>query len=143
MLGNRPSLADIGFSGPMFRHFSMDPTPAIIMRETAPAVYEWTARLWNVRHSDIEGSWLSGVPDDWSPILDDIGSAYFPYLCANFEAWKQRKKRFSARIDGVDYKKARTSHYRVWCLELLQQRFRALPDQVKETVRSRLERHNC
>ncbi len=47
MLGERPSLADIGLSGPFFRHFALDPIPQEIMRQQAPAVYEWVARLWN------------------------------------------------------------------------------------------------
>jgi len=143
LLGDKPSLADIGFSGPMFRHFGIDPTPAAIMRETAPAVYEWTARLWNARHSETEGDWLDGIPDDWGPILDDIGSAYLPYLNANVDAWKNKEKRFDATIDGVTYKKARASHYRVWCLEMLQKQFNDLPAEVKEKVRARLEAHNC
>jgi glutathione S-transferase len=143
LLGDKPSLADIGFSGSMFRHFGIDPTASAIMRETAPAVYEWTARLWNARHSKIKGSWLTGIPDDWDPILDDIGAAYLPYLCANVDAWKNGQKRFSATIDGVPYKKARTSHYRVWCLEMLQKHFKVLPDEVKERVQSRLEAHQC
>jgi glutathione S-transferase len=143
LLGDKPSLADIGFSGPMFRHFGIDPTASAIMRETAPALYEWTARLWNVRFSIVEGSWLNGIPEDWGPILDDIGSAYLPYLCANVDAWKARKKRFNATIDGVAYKKARTSHYRVWCLEILQKQFNILPDTVKEKVQCRLEAHDC
>lgn len=143
LLGDKPSLADIGFSGPMFRHFGIDPTPSAIMRETAPAVYEWTARLWNTRHSKTEGSWLKGIPDDWGPLLDDIGKAYLPYLCTNVEAWKKRKKRFEATIDGVDYIKARTSWYRVWCLEKLQQHFEALPHDLKIAVQSRLENHHC
>jgi len=33
----------------MFRHFGIDPTPSRIMRNTAPAVYEWVARMWNAR----------------------------------------------------------------------------------------------
>ena len=143
LLGDKPSLADIGFSGPMFRHFGIDPTASAIMRETAPAVYEWTARLWNARHSKLSGSWLQGIPDDWGPILNDIGSAYLPYLCTNVDAWKSKQKRFDATIDGVTYKKARTSLYRVWCLEVLQKRFNALPDEVKEKVQSRLELHHC
>lgn len=51
LLGDRPTLADIGLFGPLFRHFSMDPTPAVIMRETAPGVMAWVYRLWNARAS--------------------------------------------------------------------------------------------
>jgi hypothetical protein len=31
--------------GPMLRHFGQDPTPADIMRNRAPGVYEWVARM--------------------------------------------------------------------------------------------------
>ena len=46
LLGERPTIADFGFVGPMFRHFSMDPTPAELMRQRAPRVYTWVARMW-------------------------------------------------------------------------------------------------
>ena len=54
LLGERPSLVDFGFMGPMFRHFSLDPTPARIMRERAPRVYEWVARTWNARATRVD-----------------------------------------------------------------------------------------
>jgi glutathione S-transferase len=75
LLGTRPSLADFGFFGPMFRHFSHDPPSARIMRETAPAVFEWAARVWNARASVTGGELLGHVPDDWGPMLESIGSA--------------------------------------------------------------------
>ena len=37
LLGSRPSLADIGLSGPFVRHFARDPVPVEILRQTAPA----------------------------------------------------------------------------------------------------------
>ena len=43
LLGERPTIADFGYFASMFRHFGQDPTPAHIMRETAPLVYEWQA----------------------------------------------------------------------------------------------------
>ncbi|GAG27361.1 unnamed protein product, partial [marine sediment metagenome] len=64
LLGTRPSLVDFGFFGPSFRHFAQDPVSGRIMRETAPAVYEWTARVWNARASVTEGELLGHVPDD-------------------------------------------------------------------------------
>ena len=36
LLGDHPTLADIGFSGPFFRHFALDPIPLQILRHTAP-----------------------------------------------------------------------------------------------------------
>lgn len=143
LLGDKPSLADIGFSGPMFRHFALDPVPADIMRQTAPAVYEWVARLWNTRLEDCTGDLVAGIPNDWGPILDEIGSAYLPYLCANNEAVAAKQRRFDAEIDGVQYRGARWSLYRVWCLQRIRDHFNALPLPDQEVARALLEKHNC
>jgi glutathione S-transferase len=143
LLGTRPSLVDFGFFGPAFRHFAQDPTSARIMRETAPAVYEWTARVWNARDSVTEGELLGHVPDDWGPILDSIGGAYLPYLCANAEAWKKQRSHFDVDIAGAPYKRIRTARYRVWCLEELRRHFDELADPDQQEVRARLEAHGC
>jgi glutathione S-transferase len=143
LLGTRPSLADFGFFGPMFRHFAMDPTSARIMRETAPAVFEWVARMWNARASVTGGELLESVPDDWGPILDSIGSAYLPYLCANAEAWQCGRSEFDVDIEGAPYRNIRTAAYRVWCLEELRRHFDTLSAENQGDVRSRLEAHGC
>ncbi len=143
LLGARPSLADFGFFGSMFRHFAHDPTAARIMRETAPAVYAWVARLWNARGSAEQGALLEEVPEDWAPILDAIGSAYLPYLCANAEAWKAGRRRFDVDVEGAPYRRIRTARYRVWCLEELRRHFTELPEHAQRDVQSRLERHGC
>ena len=36
LLGARPSLADVGFAGPFFRHFALDPVPLELLRQQAP-----------------------------------------------------------------------------------------------------------
>jgi glutathione S-transferase len=143
LLGTRPSLADFGFFGPMFRHFAMDPTSARIMRETAPAVFEWVARVWNARLSVTGGELLEHVPDDWGPILDSIGSAYLPYLGANAEAWKAGQSHFDVDIEGAPYRHIRTARYRVWCLEELRRHFEELSEAHQREVRARLEAHGC
>ncbi|MGI9326544.1 MAG: glutathione S-transferase family protein [Pseudomonadales bacterium] len=143
LLGTRPSLADFGFFGPMFRHFAQDPTSARIMRETAPAVYEWTARIWNARASKTGGALLEQLPDDWGPILDSIGSAFLPYLCANANAWKAGESQYDVDIEGAPYRCIRTSRYRVWCLEELRRHFAELSESQQQLVRTRLETHGC
>ncbi len=143
LLGTRPSLPDFGFFGPMFRHFAQDPPSARIMRETAPAVFEWVARVWNARASVIGGELLGHVPDDWGPILDSIGSAYLPYLCANAEAWKAGQSHFDVDIEGAPYRRIRTARYRVWCLEELRRHFDELSEPHQHEVRARLESHGC
>ena len=96
------------------------------MRERAPEVYEWQSRLWNARGSQVTGNLVDGVPADWGPLLEDVGSAYLPYLCANAEAWSAREKRHDATIEGVVYRHLPVSRYRVWCLERLREHFEGI-----------------
>jgi glutathione S-transferase len=146
LLGHSPTLADFGFFAPIFRHFSQDPTAAEHMRQRAPAVFEWQARLWNVRASHVDrghDGLVSGIPDDWGPLLGDIGQAYLPYLCANAEGWKSGQRRHDAEIQGVHYRNLPVSQYRVWCLERLRAHFEALADEPRAEARTLLERHAC
>jgi glutathione S-transferase len=143
LLGARPTLADFGFFASMFRHFGMDPTPSRIMRERAPAVYEWVARLWNARASNTTGDLEPGVPKDWSPILREIGAQYLPYLCANAEAWQERRARFDHELEGVSYRRVPVSRYRVWCLERLRVHFEELPEGPHALAKKLLQAHGC
>jgi glutathione S-transferase len=139
MLGDRPCLADFGFFASMFRHFGLDPTPAFVMRQEAPAVYEWLARLWNCRHSECAGSWERELPEVWKELLADAGRSYLPYLHANARAWQRGERRLDHPVDGVTYRSLPVVHYRVWCRERLQDHFEALPSQARPAVRALLE----
>ena len=143
ILGERPSLADVGFSGPFFRHFALDPVPLEIIRQEAPAVLEWVARLWNTRIDTCSGDWATGIPADLGPLLDDIGAAYLPYLCANADAVSAGKKQFDVEVDGALFRGARYSRYRVWCLQELRSHYLALPDVAQVAARGLLEKHAC
>lgn len=143
LLGARPTLADFGFFASMFRHFGLDPTPAAIMLARAPGVFAWLARVWNARAATTNGALVDGIPPDWTPILQEIGAAYLPYLCANAEAWNARAKRFDVAIQGVAYQRLPVSRYRVWCLERLRAHFDALPPAVQPTARTLLEANGC
>lgn len=139
LLGERPSLADFGFMGPMFRHFSLDPTPARIMRDTAPGVYEWVARVWNARASRLAGAaLLTEVPADWSPLLRDIGAGYLPYLAANAAAARAGAADFGVTIEEVTYRLP-VNLNRIHCLGELQRGFSELPPRAAAAVRVRLE----
>ncbi len=141
LLGGRPCLADIGFFASMFRHGTMDPTPALIMHERAPAVFEWVARLWNSRHSTTQGEWVRAgtLPPGWTPILKDIGEAYLPYLHANAVAWKEGRKHFDFEVQGVRYRKLPVVQYRVWCRERLQDHLAAVPNTARAAVEALLQ----
>ena len=141
LLGSRPSLADIGFSGPFFRHFGLDPVPAEMLRQQAPNVLAWIGRLWTTGAG--EGQWVDGVPEDLKPLLREIGDAYLPYLNANARAVAQGTPRFDCTVGGVTYRGARWSRYRVWCLARLREAFAAIPAAAVAEVRGLMESEGC
>ena len=126
LLGDRPTLADIGFSGPFFRHFALDPIPLQLLRHTAPNTLEWVMRLWNSSPSCNGGALVDGVPDDIRALLTHTARGYLPYLNANVDAVRRRDSHFTATVDGVTYQGARSSQYRVWCLDELRRHCREL-----------------
>jgi glutathione S-transferase len=143
ILGGRPTLADFGLFGPMFRHFSQDPTPAEIMRQTAPAVNEWVARMWNARASRIAGELVTGIPSDILPLLQEIGDTHLQNLVANARAWQQGSKQYDVKIQDKQYTDLPVSQYRSWCLEQLQHRFRQLTADAQGSLRPLLEQQHC
>ena len=144
MLGGRPTIADFGLMGPFWRHFVHDPTPARLMQDRAPAVFEWAARTWNARVSrDGQEPLTTGLPDDWGPLLDEIGRAHLEALAQNAVAFTADEEKFDLHVQGVTYGGIPTSAYRPWCLKRLQENFRALPEGAALEVRGILERHGC
>jgi glutathione S-transferase len=145
LLGGKPSLADFGFFASMFRHFSQDPTPSLIMQSRAPAVFEWVARLWNARHSAIQGDWVAAgtLPAGWQPILKDIGEAYLPYLHANAVAFREGRRYFDFAVQGVTYRRLPVVEYRVWCREQLQKHYAVVPENARAAIDDQLRSNGC
>ena len=143
LLGERPTLADFGFFASMFRHFGLDPTPAAVMLVRAPTVFAWLGRVWNARGSQHRGGLVSGIPDDWAPLLREIGASYLPYLAANAQSWKEGRRRFDFEIEAARYRDLPASRYRVWCLERLRAHFEALGGGARDEARRLLEASGC
>lgn len=136
LLGSHPSVADFGYFGPMFRHFGNDPDPAEIMRRQAPNTYEWLARLWNARAHRLPSTqeWRWPKADYWAPLLARLARDYLPYLHQNALAHRQGLKRFDYTGASISFPNTKTTVYRVWCREVLQQRYAALGDGDKSRV---------
>lgn len=143
LLGDSPSLADIGFSGPFFRHFALDPVPLEILRNRAPAVLEWVVRLWGHAPCGETLDYSLDAIEPLAPLLKDIGASYLPYLNANAEAVEAGKQRFDVSIKDANYKGARVSQYRVWCLQQLRDHFEAVPKDEQVKLKELLEAHGC
>ena len=70
LLGDRPSIVDFAFFASMFRHYALDPYPAKIMVDRAPAVWAWVARVWNARgERDGKGALEDFSAREWDAIF--------------------------------------------------------------------------
>lgn len=138
LFGDRPCEADFGLFGPMFRHFSHDPTPAAILRERAPNVLAWTARLWAATPEGLLGSERAGdPPGDLDPLLRCIAADYLPYLAANLEAVANHAPRVSFESFGGRFE-IPASPYRAGCWLDLRRQFAALSPEDQSAVSARL-----
>ncbi|MEM8607427.1 MAG: glutathione S-transferase family protein [Myxococcota bacterium] len=134
LLGDAPTIADFGFMAPMLRHFSQDPTPAEIMRTRAPGVYEWVARMWNLRgkpHTASTGSQADGLV---ASLLAEVCETHLVQLRENAGAYSRGLKRYDQKIQGCHYERVPASRYRVWCLEELQRDYAALDESDRRSV---------
>jgi len=147
LFGERPSLADFGYFASMFRHFSIDPTPARIMRNEARAVYEWVARMWNIRASDVSGAkWAQsagGLPSGLAPLLERAARRYLPALHANAKAVSEGLAHYTVHLDGKIYPRLPVMPFQAWRRRVLQTELAALDCEVSKIVRKTLADLGC
>lgn len=143
LLGSHPTLVDIGMFGPMFRHYAQDPTPSRVMEERAPEVYAWVGRVWNARAHRLprEPELSDFSHPGWAYFLEEIAQVYWPSLLENARAWAAGEPRFDFEAHGVLYRRLKTVHYRVYCLEVLQNEYRGLDEGARRAVDALLEPH--
>jgi len=137
LLGNAPSLADYGMMGSMFRHFGQDPTPAEIMRQRAPLVFEWVARMWRAERVD-DPQFLDEIQGDMARLLRECCETHLVQLAANSECYARGGTHFDVEIQGYRYTNLPVSRYRVWCLEQLRESFASLDEAARARVRALL-----
>ena len=91
IFGDTPSLADIGLSGPFYRHFALDPVPLKIIKNEAPSILNWLEALQTTQLKNTEHQFIEEIPVDLDPLLEEIGRIYLPYLCKNVDAVRSGK----------------------------------------------------
>lgn len=126
LMGERPTIADVGVFGSMFRHFSSDPTPAGIMRQRAPRTLHWVARLWAITPDDFASHPpIKDVPVSLSSLLRLAATVHLPELKAHAAAVEKgtRTASFICNSATIDVP---ASPYRAWCLNELKRAFQAL-----------------
>ena len=136
LLGNKPTLVDIAFMAPFFRHYFCDPTPNIVMRDSYPEVAEWVMRVWNAKcgKQPAETRLSDFTHPGWAFILQELIQDYLPYLHANKKAWEQGEKKFTNRTTKTTFENIPVVHHRVYCLERLEDQYQALDDRTRAEV---------
>ena len=138
LLGDRPTQADFGFMGPMFRHFFCDPDPARLMRDTAPGVHEWVARMWNMKPERFaSATHIESIPVDLAALLEPVAVTYLPYLQANQLEVVAEQEQLNYEALGVSWNEP-TKPYRLWCLDRLRTHYQALEDTAQSNMATAL-----
>ena len=134
ILGDRPTQADFGFMGPMFRHFFCDPDPARLMRDNAAGVHEWVSRMWNMKPQRFSSAaQIDEIAIDLGPLLEPVGTVYLPYLAANQDAVIAGEEVVSYEALAVAWTEP-AKPYRLWCLDQLRRAYKALDDAARAQV---------
>jgi glutathione S-transferase len=134
ILGDRPTQADFGFMGPMFRHFFCDPDPARLMRDTAPGVHEWVARMWNMKPQRFSSAvQIESIPGDLGDLLEPVVSVYLPYLLENQKAVIAGQEQVSYDALGVSWTEP-AKPFRLWCLDQLRINYQSLEYEARARV---------
>lgn len=134
LLGARPSEADFGFFGPLYPHFACDPTPGAIMRERAPHVHLWVARMLALAPEDFaDAPPHMFPPDDLSPIFKVLAGEYLPYLDLNDEAVRRSANFVHFNSQGAAFR-VKPAPYRAFCLAELRRRFAPLDATAKTRI---------
>jgi glutathione S-transferase len=93
LLGGVPSIGDYGLFAALHAHLARDPKPSLLMKQTAPEVFDWTERM-NAREPGLAeyiGMQEAFLPDDAIPesveaLLRFVAADYLPEVLA-FVAW--------------------------------------------------------
>ena len=138
LLGERRTIADFGFVGPMLRHFAQDPTPAELMRRRAPRLFTWVARMWEASPDPADAALIRSIDPPLSALVREACETHMVQLRDNARGFAAGTSHFESTIQGCPYTHLPVSRYRVWCLEELRREWSALDDAARESVRAHL-----
>ncbi len=143
LFGSRPTLADFGIFGQLSQ-LNHDPTSLEIMREKAPRLCSWIARLDDASGEE-EGKWISAedsLPNAVMDLLTVTGDIYLPFLLANAKAFEAEEEMFSLTLLDKTYEQG-TFKYQAKCLYWLREEYSMLSGNVKERVDGILKETGC
>lgn len=138
LFGDRPTIVDFGFIGPMFHHFAQDPTPAELMRKRAPRTYAWVARMWEAQPQPESAPTLSDIDAPTAALIKEACETNLVQLGENARGYAMGDTHFAQDVQGCRYEHLPVSRYRVWCLEELRRHWAALDGPTQSRLRTYL-----
>jgi glutathione S-transferase len=139
LFGERPAFADFGLFSQLYQ-CSTDPTPAALMRATAPRVVKWIQAMLGPRGEGEFEPWSALAPTLLPLLRDEIAAVFFPWSAANAKALAAGEKHFTVAIGGKPFSQE-TQKYHAKSLAALKARYAAVAD--KTALDAILKQANC
>jgi glutathione S-transferase len=139
LFGERPAFADFGLFAQLYQ-CSTDPTPAALMRASAPHVVKWIQAMLGPRAEGEFESWTALAPTLQPLLRDEVAAVFFPWSTANAKALAAGDKHFTVSLGGKPYTQE-TQKYHAKSLAALKARYLAVAD--KSALDPILEETGC
>lgn len=141
LFGGRPAFGDFGLFGQLYCAWT-DPTPGAILREKAPHVCAWIARMLNPTGEGEFETWDELMPT-LRPLLErEIGRRFLPWSDANSRALADEVEFFNVELGGNPWTQ-KPQKYHAKSLRTLRARVAALPNGGGEKLRGLLDATGC
>ena len=129
LFGARPALADFGLYAQLYQ-CSTDPTPAALIRASAPHVVKWIQEMLGPRAEGEFESWQTLAPTLMPLLREEVAAIFFPWSAANAKALAAGEKQFSVDIGGKPFSQE-TQKYHAKSLAALKERYAQVADKSK------------
>jgi glutathione S-transferase len=129
LFGARPALADFGLYAQLYQ-CSTDPTPAALMRASAPHVVKWIQEMLGPRAEGEFESWQTLAPTLMPLLREEVAAIFFPWSAANSKALAAGEKQFNVDIGGKPFSQE-TQKYHAKSLAALKERYAKVADKSK------------
>ena len=141
LFGARPAFADFGLWGQLYE-CSTDPTPGAILRERAPALLRWIARMQEPKAEGEFEPWSALEPTLFPLLEKQVGALFLPWSDANARAIAAGQEEFTVQLAGRPYTQM-PQKYHARSLAALRARYAAVPAGAKPALDALLTRAGC
>jgi len=139
VFGGRPALADFGLFGQLYE-LSIDPTPAALIRGSAPRVAKWIQEMLGPRVDGVFEPWEALAPTLMPLLHDEIAATFLPWSTANATALAAGEKTFTVDLGGTAFSQE-PQKYHAKSLAALKARYAAVAD--KSALDPILDQSGC